>query len=163
MNHDEVWAEIPGHPKYEASTHGRIRRGGRVLKPLLNKPLPAGRYAVSLWGPGKGRRFFVHRLVLMAFNPAPVPGLYGLHTDGDPTNNRLSNLRWGTQSENMQDAMRHGTHYRKLSRADYAEIRRLRATGAISNVRLAKLYGVSTTTVWAIVKCCRGFPGPESP
>jgi len=32
------------------------------------------------------------------------------HNDGDPHNNRVSNLRWGTASENALDAVRHGTH-----------------------------------------------------
>ena len=32
------------------------------------------------------------------------------HNDGDFENNRLSNLRWGTKSENTLDSVKHGTH-----------------------------------------------------
>jgi len=52
----------------------------------------------------------VHRLVLEAFiGPAPK-GTICCHNDGDPTNNRLENLRWDTHSSNTRDAIRHGTY-----------------------------------------------------
>jgi DNA-binding CsgD family transcriptional regulator len=31
------------------------------------------------------------------------------HLDGDPTNNNVSNLQWGTRKDNVADAKRHGT------------------------------------------------------
>lgn len=34
-----------------------------------------------------------------------------MHLDGDPGNNRLSNLKYGSHSENMSDSLAHGTHY----------------------------------------------------
>jgi predicted transcriptional regulator len=50
----------------------------------------------------------VHRLVLEAFvGPCP-PGMMCRHLDGDPTNNRLENLVWGTKEENAADRVRHG-------------------------------------------------------
>lgn len=52
----------------------------------------------------------VHRLVLEAF-VGPRPDAYqGCHYDGDPTNNRLDNLRWDTASANNKDRVRHGRH-----------------------------------------------------
>ena len=35
------------------------------------------------------------------------------HLDGDSMNNRLDNLCWDTQSENMKDVYRHGKRPRK--------------------------------------------------
>lgn len=55
------------------------------------------------------KTFYVHRLVLETFIGPPPPGKpYALHYDGDPENNHLSNLRWGSPSENTHDKVRHG-------------------------------------------------------
>jgi hypothetical protein len=42
--------------------------------------------------------------------PRPV-GLEVRHLDGDSLNNAASNLRYGTRTENLLDAVEHGTHY----------------------------------------------------
>lgn len=54
------------------------------------------------------------------------------HDDGNPANNHLSNLKWGTKLDNADDKHRHGTmyrgephHYSKLTEAQVREIRRL--------------------------------------
>jgi hypothetical protein len=58
---------------------------------------------------GRGDQRFVHRLVLEAFvGPCPE-GMECRHLDGNPGNNRLENLAWGTARENWEDALRHGT------------------------------------------------------
>lgn len=54
--------------------------------------------------------FGVHNLVLALHGPAQPPGkTMVLHNDGDRTNNRLDNLRWGDALDNYRDAIRHGT------------------------------------------------------
>ena len=54
----------------------------------------------------------VHRLVLLAFvGPCPE-GMECCHEDGDPSNNKPSNLRWDTRKANYADRVRHGTHNR---------------------------------------------------
>jgi hypothetical protein len=52
----------------------------------------------------------LHRLVAMVFVPGFAPDLIACHIDGDKTNNRADNLKWGTYSENSLDSVRHGTH-----------------------------------------------------
>lgn len=70
----------------------------------------AGYLLVAVKVDGKQRRFRVHRLVLEAFvGPCP-DGKECCHRDGDPTNNSLGNLYWGTHGQNMNDQVRHGTH-----------------------------------------------------
>lgn len=116
----ETWAQVVGFPRYEVSTLGRVRsvdftytdvtgrsgtRRGKELRPF---PTKDGRPRVSL---GRGNERYVYRLVLEAFvGPCP-PGSECCHNDGDQTNSRLSNLRWDTHGGNMQDAVRHGTHF----------------------------------------------------
>src|SRR5690606_38480338 len=52
-----------------------------------------------------------HVLVAEAFIGPRPEGAECLHGDGDHTNNMVSNLRWGTKSENQLDSVRHGTHH----------------------------------------------------
>ena len=50
------------------------------------------------------------RLVLTAFvGPPPTDKHEAAHWDGNPDNNKLSNLRWATGTENNLDKHRHGT------------------------------------------------------
>jgi hypothetical protein len=65
---------------------------------------------VNLSKGGQHSQIFVHRLVLLAFvGPCPA-GHESRHLDGDPKNNRLTNLAWGTRLENMADRSRLGEH-----------------------------------------------------
>jgi len=49
-------------------------------------------------------------MVLEAFvGPCPE-GMECCHRDGNPANNHVGNLYWGTRSENLYDAVRHGAH-----------------------------------------------------
>jgi DNA-binding transcriptional regulator YiaG len=65
---------------------------------------------------------FVHRLVMLAFvGPCPA-GHEVRHINGDPSDNRLVNLRYGTRSENQKDRARH--ERTKLTPANVKDIRR---------------------------------------
>lgn len=77
---------------------------GRLLKTW---PERDGYLVVKL---GQGRNHFVHRLVLLAFTGPCPDGMEALHDNGVHGDARLSNLRWGTKSENCLDLVRHGTH-----------------------------------------------------
>jgi hypothetical protein len=49
-----------------------------------------------------GKTYRVARLICEAFHgPAPFSEAVVMHLDEDPTNNVPSNLRWGTQKENL--------------------------------------------------------------
>jgi NUMOD4 motif/HNH endonuclease len=123
LNPAERWAPIPGYEgHYEASDLGQIRSLDRVIPHRRNGTVRVrGRLMKQYVGPEDGRRFVrltvendshlmrVHRLVLMAFvGPCPE-GMEGCHNNGDPSDNRLVNLRWDTHPENMYDRGRHGT------------------------------------------------------
>lgn len=70
----------------------------------------SGHLYVSLYkNDSKKHKRYVHRLVLEAFvGPCP-DGMECCHRDGNPQNNALSNLYWGTKSQNEADKARHGT------------------------------------------------------
>jgi len=128
----EVWRPISGFENYEISDHGRVRQLGREFvrqnpygahflpQRIKIKPKMLGGWVrfqngrpvtvfVSLRRDGETHTFRVHRLVLEAFiGPAPE-GTEGCHNNGDPTDNRLANLRWDTHAENVRDSVWHGT------------------------------------------------------
>lgn len=113
----EDWRSIPEYEAYEVSSLGRVRSiprrdsaGNRVKGCILRpKPHTGGYLRVTLSKLGRQKDWFVHRLVLTAFMGTCPIDQQGCHNDGNRKNNALSNLRWGTRSENMADKKAHGT------------------------------------------------------
>lgn len=109
--------QIPGFPNYCVTKDGRVWSkkhvdrlgrpcGGCWLKPYFHK---YGYPMVRLYGINR-RRIAIHTLVLETY-VGPRPNDMGCrHLNGDPIDNRLENLCWGTQSENIRDAVKHKTH-----------------------------------------------------
>jgi hypothetical protein len=106
----EIWQPIPFGTCYEVSNKGRVRntKTGKILTGTINED---GYRRVCLSAGKKHKSFYVHKLVAEAFLDAPLEGQQVRHWDGNPDNNDLSNLLYGTGSENIFDAVRHGTHY----------------------------------------------------
>lgn len=99
----------------------------------------------------------IHRLVLEAFVGPRPDGLEARHRDGDPTNNRLDNLLWGTSSDNENDKRRHGTMQygerngmTKLTEEQVREIISRHANGE-SQRALAVAFGIRQPQVSRIV------------
>ena len=105
---------------------------------------------------GKSYRKAVHTLLAKVFLKPPKPGQDEVrHLDGNPTNNNLSNLAWGTRAENAQDMADHGTvkgekNPRAILNEDQAReiIRSQSRTGLVES--LAVKFGVSKSAIKAI-------------
>lgn len=161
------YRNIPGAPHYRVSNDGRVqscRVRGRYVWTYTNQwrnmnlyPDKRGRCSVILHIAKKPVNYFVHRLVLEAFvGPCP-PGMECRHLDGDPTNNHISNLAWGTPKENAEDRERHGRTakgekqgYAKLTADDVREIVS-QAKAGVSQRRIASAIGTTQSNVWRIV------------
>lgn len=119
----ERWLPIPGFLGwYEVSDLGRVRSvqrhvpgsdgrrtllPGRLLQPGLDS---SGHPRLPLSLPGSRKNYRVHRLVMLAFvGPCPE-GMEVCHGPGGHADNRLSNLRYDTRSENQKDRVRHGVN-----------------------------------------------------
>ena len=110
----EIWKPIPGFEGlYEVSDFGRVRSAyrkptfkGRVRSPNLTVK---GYLSVVLYKEGKRESpIGIHRLVAWAFlGPQPAKIVVN-HLDGNPRNNRLSNLEYCTRKEDAQHALRTG-------------------------------------------------------
>lgn len=100
---------------YQVSSKGRVRSLTRTLadgrtfkgKTLKTHPGTTGYPEITL--PGHDRRR-VHRLMAEAFLDNPFQKPFVLHSNGVRDDNRIENLRWGTNSENLYDAVKHGTY-----------------------------------------------------
>ena len=120
----EDWRAVPGwEGLYEVSDQGRVRslprvtRGGfsgtrrisgKVLSPVYTV---SGHVGVMLQDGERVFRSGIHRLVMLAFvGPCPE-GMEVCHNNGIPDDNRLENLRYGTRSENIYDAVKHRAHW----------------------------------------------------
>ena len=111
----EEWREIPDLPEafrgFEASTHGRIRDlDGRIV-PQWSGGTGKNAY-LKVWlgsRPNRIRRR-VHLLIAAAFL-GPAIGRQVRHRDGDKKHNEPSNLRYGSNQDNVDDMMQHGTHW----------------------------------------------------
>ena len=112
----ELWAHLPGFEgKYDVSTYGNLRCW-YMHKAKLNIPFmmklcvnQVGYISYMFQWFGKRQSWQIHRLVLTVFDGPCPPGMECRHLDGNPLNNRLSNLKWGTHTENMADTILHGT------------------------------------------------------
>lgn len=108
-NTKEVWKDIPNYEGYyQVSNKGNIRsvdrmdcqnrfRKGKMCKKLENED---GYYKVSLSKNGIEKRFFIHRLVAMAFIENPNDFDCINHKDENKKNNCIENLEWCTRKYN---------------------------------------------------------------
>jgi predicted transcriptional regulator len=102
----EEWRPVVGGPsRYLVSSFGRVfntYRGVMLAQSLTGRGYPR----VHL--PGRGSPP-VHQLVLAAFvGPRPFPQAVSRHKNDVKTDNRHTNLEWGTTSQNMVDMIRNG-------------------------------------------------------
>lgn len=93
---------VRGRSKYATEDHLRPVKG-RILKAA---PQRSGHMTVVL---GRGNTKSVHTLVMRAFEGPPPPGHEVLHRDHTPSNNRRTNLFYGTRSTNLKMDYEHGT------------------------------------------------------
>lgn len=151
-NNQPEWRPVPTHPGYFANARGQLLGPrGRVLKPMAAQK---GHLYVLVPPPRRPRKLFVHRAVLLAHvGPPNDPAMECRHLDGNPGNNSLSNLAWGTKVENMRDKARHGTERRGEAkpgaRLTVDEAHAIREDSRSSRT-VAAAYGVSHTTVISI-------------
>lgn len=95
--------EIEVFEDYEVSNHGQFRNksNGKIIGGSLNN---TGRIQVMI----NKKRYQLHRIVASTFllNDSPSIKKVVMHLDSNPLNNNVSNLKWGTQSENLSDPKR---------------------------------------------------------
>jgi len=152
----EAWRPILSLPEYLASSEGRLMRipsiaqtpygGARIYGGMPTKGvLSEGRYQISY----KAKTYRVHRLICEAFaGPEPFAGAVVMHLNEDATDNRASNLAWGTQKENLAaPGFRAYLKRRNCSpKIDASQASRIKY-GTMTCRAAANEYGISPSTV----------------
>ena len=100
--HIENWRSITGYSNYEVSDFGNVRRTdkNKLLKPRISIN---GYPRVSLCKDGKVKDFYIHHLVANAFIGPCATNEVVDHCDRDRKNNKLSNIRYVTYSDNNKN------------------------------------------------------------
>ena len=132
---------------------GNRSYGGGIVKPIK----ASNSYmVVNLTDSNRRKQESVHVLVLQTFVGPRPKGLQCCHSDGDRSNNKLSNLRWDTPTNNHKDKHKHGTAavgeknpYAKLNVQAVMDIRANYKQVPVNY--LAKKYGVSRSTIFRVI------------
>lgn len=156
------WRKIPDFEEYSVSDMGEIRRDSPtrrnpksfcVLKPRAGAK---GHLYVNLFKHGKSHSKYVHRIVLEAFvGQAPKEKPCAAHGNGDPSDNKLQNLRWASYAENSADSIRHGTskrpggikHFRAKLTPEKIQIARKMNEDGVSFRKIGAALGVNHMTI----------------
>lgn len=112
---EEIFKEIPGYEKYQASNFGNIKSllGSKelILKPNNNNH---GYLYVNLSKDKKSRSKMVHVLIAITFLDHKPDGTHKIvvdHIDDDKLNNNVKNLRLISQRENSVKSKFNKTGY----------------------------------------------------
>jgi hypothetical protein len=169
LNHKEVdveiWKDIPGWVgSYQASNTGKIKSLDKTIKSRRGSYLKTGRilkeslcnngyFQVDLSNKGKRKKSLVHRLVLKAFK-----GDFEMvinHMNCIKTDNRIENIEYTTQKENIQHSIKNGLQKRrygestgsnKLKTEQVNEIKKLLKANK-KQKDIAKSYNVCEATI----------------
>lgn len=163
----EQWKQIPDYDKYEISSLGQVRshhlKRGKVaiLKPNITGK---GYQFVNLFKTcGSKKSFYIHRLVATAFIDSSDETLHVNHIDLNKQNNNVENLEWVTRKGNAQHALKNGRYLlvhsggRTIARnnpncakkltVEQADAIKAACTTEMSQAEIAKIYGITASTV----------------
>lgn len=158
----EKWRDIPEYEgRYAVSDIGNVMnvKKDKLLRPfdraVTSNKNKKGYLTVHLTGNGfKYKNKSVHSLVLLAFERPRKKGEVINHIDGNPSNNRLENLEYCTQSHNRkqdfvtgrQSFLGEKNNSAKINSTQVLEIVKLRSKGHTYRA-IAKIYGLNFTGI----------------
>lgn len=159
---EEIWKDITGYEgSYQVSNLGNVKSLKRKVRNQFNsydkqacilKPIMVGDYhGVQLCSNSKSKKFYIHRLVAIAFLERDSERNTVNHIDGDKFNNTDVNLEWCTQKENNNHAAENGLRGSigerspgaKYSDETIIKMRTDYETGLYTQADVARRYGMS--------------------
>lgn len=163
----EIFKDIKGYEGlYQISNFGNVKSfikykgtNERILKMRANN---RGYFYVCLHKKGGQKYFTAHRLAALTFIPNPSNKRTVNHINGVKTDNRLFNLEWNTDSENISHAYRSGLknssfpigekhHSSKHTSKEILEIRDLAKSKRFKQSEIAEFYNCGQKNIGYIV------------
>lgn len=150
---------IPGFPGYYINLKGQVwsDKSNRLL--LIGIHTQGYKQCWPYTKPGKQKTSSIGSLLLTTFVRLPEPGELCRHLNDINTDDRLDNLAWGTQKDNMDDMSRNGHNLigenhkgSKLFPLDILNILHLCKQKKYTNMKISKMYNVDPTTITDINK-----------
>lgn len=159
LNQQEIWKDIKGYESlYQVSNLGRIKSKNEIINGINHKDY----LVVWLYNKNRKKRYYVHRLVAFAFIDNFENKPFINHKNAVRSDNRINNLEWCTQAENMK-------HARDNNLIDYSKVRginnpackltenqvidiRNESDFGVTRSELSKKYGVTYQMIHRIIK-----------
>ena len=146
----EEWKPVVDFPQYMVSNLGRVKslsreaKGGvkyiiseKILKVIINNN---GYEWVNLYDGDKKKSMYVHRLVAEAFIPNPEHKPFIDHIDTNPLNNRVENLHWVTQKENLANPISKKRRLNAVRKACQTKEFGVKMSSVVSNLMKDEAY-----------------------
>jgi len=143
-----IWS----YPKPCSSINGIWLKQSKITtKRIIKKDYQA--WTVLLYKDNKAKRFLSHRLVGLTYIPNPdnLPQIN--HKDGNPLNNRVSNLEWATQIQNMQHAQENGLIPQHTEKQMETRSQNGKKTGPMNSMKSRRMFTM------AEADCIRKYTG----
>lgn len=152
----EQWRDVVNYEGfYQVSNLGQVRSVDRVVpharcgelkvkgRILRLSPASRGYFTVHLCQKGTQRTVYVHQLVAIAWIGPYPNGQQVRHGSNGKLDNSISNLCYGTQSEDGLDRRRDGTHGgRPVRRSDGVEFINMHVAAEESNCWYESIWAV---------------------
>jgi hypothetical protein len=151
-----IWKPVEGWPLHSVSNTGLIKKGEKILTPSFREN---GYKYIGLHYLGKRKKFYIHRLVAMAFIPNPDNHPQVNHIDYNKVNNHAANLEWCTHQYNAIHSFSHGRQAAKgesqrsakLNNKQVLQLRKMSGEG-YSNRALSELFKIDISGIRLIIK-----------
>jgi hypothetical protein len=154
---EEEWRDIKEFEGlYKASNTGKIKSIKKIKKQYISNN---GYWCVRLSKKGKTKLYLTHRLIIGSFIENYSNKRTVNHKDGNKLNNKLDNLEWATDREQMDHAFKNGlldnncgenSYLSKLKYKDIYNIIKMKKEKIKEKIIIEK-YKISRVHIWRIV------------